>query len=279
MNIRRVIVVGAGTMGAGIAQVFAIHGLHVQLYDAHPQAAFNARKLIAHRIQRQAEKASTSPDQSLANLTTIKHLQNLQADLIIEVVPERLALKQQVLAELDRNSPPETILASNTSGLDINALAAQTQRPTQVIGMHFFNPPPHMPLIEVVRGTATSDRTYHTIIALAQHLGKVPIGAANRPGFVVNRILFPMINEAIYALSEGVATAKDIDQAITLGASHPLGPLALADFVGLDVTLDILEAFERDFDNPKYCPCPLLRAKVERGELGRKSGQGFFDYS
>lgn len=281
MKIRRAVVVGAGTMGAGIAQVLIAYELEVRLYDAQTQAAATARELIARRLRRQADKAGEdlqAVDRSLANLIATDHLQNLQAELIIEAVPERLELKQQVFAELDRISPPAAILASNTSGLDISALAAVTQRPGQVIGMHFFNPPPQMPLIEVVRGAATSDLTFHTIMALAKDLGKVPIAVANRPGFVVNRILFPMINEAIYALSEDVATAADIDRAVCLGASYPLGPLALADFVGLDVTLDILEAFERDFADSKYRPCPLLRAKVGKGELGRKSGKGFFEY-
>jgi 3-hydroxybutyryl-CoA dehydrogenase len=193
-------------------------------------------------------------------------------------VPEQLELKKRVFSLLDQHAHATALLASNTSGLDIDQLAAMTQRATQVIGLHFFNPPPLMPLIEIARGKKTSDATFKTIEALAIALGKTPISVANSPGFAVNRILFPMINEAIFALAEGVASAEDLDRAITLGANHPLGPLALADFVGLDVTLDIRDSFARDFDSRKYKACPLLREKVERGELGRKTGKGFFTY-
>jgi 3-hydroxybutyryl-CoA dehydrogenase len=218
-------------------------------------------------------------DAALSRLKGIADLEAVRdADLVIEAVPERLDLKKQVFAALDQYARPGAVLASNTSGLDIAELAASTSRPENVIGMHFFNPPPLMPLVEVVRAEKTSEKTFQTVCALAQRLGKTAIPVANRPGFAVNRILFPMINEAIYALSEGVASARDIDRAMQLGASHPLGPLALADFVGLDVTLDILESFEKRFGDPKYRPCPLLRQKVARGELGRKTGRGFFAY-
>ena len=198
--------------------------------------------------------------------------------MVVEAVPERLDLKLAVFAQLGQCAKPEAILASNTSGLDINALAAASGRPDKVIGLHFFNPPPIMPLVEVVRTTATSDATFAAVMALAQDLGKTPLAVANSPGFAVNRILFPMINEAIYALAEGVASAEDIDRAMVLGASHPLGPLALADYVGLDVTLDILESFAQRLDSSKYRPCPLLREMVAQGALGRKTGRGFFAY-
>ena len=198
------------------------------------------------------------------------------ADLVIEAVPEQIELKKSLFAEIDRAAPANAFLASNTSGLDIDQLAAATERAERVIGMHFFNPPPRMPLVEIARGKATSDATFDAVHKLAQQLGKTPISVSNSPGFAVNRILFPMINEAIYALAEGVASAKDIDRAMCLGADHPLGPLALADFVGLDITLDILDALERDLESDKYRACPLLRDKVARGELGRKTGRGFF---
>ena len=198
--------------------------------------------------------------------------------MIVEVVPERLDLKLAIFAQLGQIAKPEAILASNTSGLDIDALATASARPAKVIGMHFFNPPPAMPLVEIVRATATSDETFAAVMALAQDLGKTPVAVANSPGFAVNRILFPMINEAIYALAEGVASAADIDRVMVLGASHPIGPLALADYVGLDVTLDILESFAQRLDSAKYRPCPLLREMVAQGALGRKTGRGFFSY-
>ena len=282
MNCNRIAVIGAGTMGRGIAQVLAQAGCQVLLYDADPSARQQGLATIAERLRQQAAKGRLAPAASEAATADLRGIDDMAdastADLLIEAVPERLDLKCAVFARLGQLAQPEAILASNTSGLDINALAAAAGRPDKVIGMHFFNPPPIMPLIEVVRTDATADATFAAVVALAERLGKTPISVANSPGFAANRILFPMINEAIYALAEGVASAADIDRVMVLGASHPLGPLALADFVGLDVTLDILESFEQRFGNPKYRPCPLLREMVAQGALGRKTGRGFFSY-
>jgi 3-hydroxybutyryl-CoA dehydrogenase len=282
MHINRIAVIGSGTMGSGIAQVLASAGLEVLLHDANPRVLKQSLTTIAARLRQQTAKGqleSTACETAIAALRGSDKLAALaDAEMIIEVVPERLDLKVDVFTRLGQLAAPETILASNTSGLDIDALAKAAGRPDKVIGMHFFNPPPVMPLIEIVRAAETSQATFSTVMALAERLGKTPIPVANSPGFAANRILFPMINEAIYALAEGVASAADIDRVLVLGASHPLGPLALADFVGLDVTLDILASFEQRFQNPKYRPCPLLREMVERGELGRKTGRGFFSY-
>jgi len=282
MHINRIAVIGSGTMGSGIAQVLASAGLEVLLHDANPRVLKQSLTTIAARLRQQTAKGqleSTACETAIAALRGSDQLAALaDAEMIIEVVPERLDLKVDVFTRLGQLAAPETILASNTSGLDIDALAKAAGRPDKVIGMHFFNPPPVMPLIEIVRAAETSQATFSTVMALAERLGKTPIPVANSPGFAANRILFPMINEAIYALAEGVASAADIDRVLVLGASHPLGPLALADFVGLDVTLDILASFEQRFQNPKYRPCPLLREMVERGELGRKTGRGFFSY-
>ena len=282
MHINRIAVIGSGTMGSGIAQVLARAGLKVLLHDANPHVLEQSLTTIAARLRQQSAKGQLGPaacETAIAALRGSDRLAALaDAEMVIEVVPERLDLKVDVFTRLGQLAAPETILASNTSGLDIDALAKAAGRPDKVIGMHFFNPPPVMPLIEIVRAAETSRATFSTVMALAERLGKTPIPVANSPGFAANRILFPMINEAIYALAEGVASAADIDRVLVLGASHPLGPLALADFVGLDVTLDILASFEQRFQNPKYRPCPLLREMVERGELGRKTGRGFFSY-
>ena len=281
MHINRIAIIGAGTMGRGIAQVFAQAGLEVLLYDSDPDALAQSLATITERLRQQCVKGQLQEAAcatALNALQGIERLEAIDADMIIEVVPERLELKLDIFIHLRQVAQARAILASNTSGLDISALAQASGRPDKVIGMHFFNPPPIMPLIEVVPASETSEETFVAVIALAERLGKTPIPVANSPGFVANRILFPMINEAIYALAEGVASAADIDRVLVLGASHPLGPLALADFVGLDVTLDILDSFARRFDNAKYRPCPLLREMVDRGELGRKTGQGFFSY-
>ena len=283
MTIDNIAVIGAGTMGSGIVQVLLQSGLNVLLHDADQTALTRASATVAERLRQQTAKGRLDPDtcdKALAALRTTEDFAALAAaDMVVEVVPERFDLKVEIFTRLGRTAAPDAILASNTSGLDIAALGHAADRPDKVVGMHFFNPPPVMPLVEVVRSADTSEPTFTAIMALAEKLGKIAIPVANSPGFAANRILFPMINEAIYALYEGVAGAADIDRVLELGASHPLGPLALADFVGLDVTLDILASFEERFQNPKYRPCPLLREMVARGDLGRKSGRGFFDYS
>ena len=270
-------------MGSGIAQLLAQYGFTVNLCDKNPQILRESAANIRQRLDSQAQRGHLTEDQLNSARSALQTVQSLSeactADLIIEAVPEQIELKKNLFAEIDRAAPANAFLASNTSGLDIDQLAAATERAERVIGMHFFNPPPRMPLVEIARGKATSDATFDAVHTLARQLGKTPISVSNSPGFAVNRILFPMINEAIYALAEGVASAKDIDRAMCLGADHPLGPLALADFVGLDITLDILDALERDLKSDKYRACPLLRVKVARGELGRKTGRGFFSYS
>ena len=282
MDFDRTAVIGAGTMGCGIAQVLAAGGLEVLLYDADPLAVQRGLDRIAARLRRQVEKGeleARAGEEALARLRPAASWKALaEVDLAIEAVPEKMDLKQKVFALLDTHCRPAAVLASNTSGLDVEALALATGRPGRVLGLHFFNPPPLMPLVELVRTPHTDPALFAAVERLALRLGKTPIAVQNRPGFAVNRILFPMITEAIFALAEGVASAADLDRAIQLGASHPLGPLALADFVGLDVTLDILESFAERFGDPKYQPCPLLREMVARGELGRKTGRGFFAY-
>ncbi len=282
MNIEQIAVIGAGTMGSGIAQLLIQHGFKTQLYDPDAQALQQGALNIEKRLCQQQQKGKLSVKALKKALDALSCIDDIaaidSADLVIEAVPEQLELKKRVFSLLDQHAQTAAVLASNTSGLDIDQLAAMTRRAEQVIGLHFFNPPPLMPLIEIACGAKTSEATFKATENLAITLGKTPIAVANSPGFAVNRILFPMINEAIFALAEGVASAEDLDRAITLGANHPLGPLALADFVGLDVTLDILDSFARAFDSCKYTACPLLREKVERGELGRKTGKGFFTY-
>jgi 3-hydroxybutyryl-CoA dehydrogenase len=281
-SIRRIGVVGAGTMGHGIAQVAAQSGYEVILVDAAPEALERGRAGIAKGFERLVSKgklAAEERDQALARVSTGGDLSALEtADLVVEAVVERLEVKQKVLSELDRICQPSTILATNTSSISITKLAGATQRPEKVIGMHFMNPVPVMQLVEVIRGLATSQETWEAVEAASRRMGKTPVEVHDAPGFVSNRVLMPMINEAIFCLYEGVGKAEAIDEVMKLGMNHPMGPLALADLIGLDVCLDILRVLQQGFGDPKYRPCPLLVKMVDAGHLGRKSGRGFFDY-
>ena len=275
-------VIGAGTMGAGIAQVALQSGYSVRLVDVSSELVEKGRARIAAQLARAVEKGRMSrseADTALARLVTGTDRQLLaEADYVIEAVTEQLPVKLEVFAALDQICRPGVILASNTSGLSITAMAGATRRPELVLGMHFFNPAPVMKLVEVVRGTHTSEAAIATAVSLAKRLGKEPVVVEESPLFIVNRILCPMINEAIFALQEGVATAEDIDRAMVLGANHPIGPLALADLVGLDTLLFVLETLHQETGDPKYRPAPLLRKLVRAGRLGRKTGRGFFAY-
>lgn len=275
-------VVGAGVMGAGIAQLAASRGLRVLLYDSVPAALTRAREAITSSLGRQVEKGkltAAARDEVLGRLSTADQLEAMAgADLVIEAVPEQLAIKREVLGALDRICRPEVVLASNTSSISLTELAAATSRPEQVIGMHFMNPAVVMPLVEIVRALTTSDATYELVRALAERLGKTTVVARDFAGFIVNRILLPMINEAIFALHEGVGSVEDIDTGMRLGTNQPMGPLALADLIGLDTCLAILERLQQSLGEDKYRPCPLLRNYVAAGFLGRKTGRGFYDY-
>jgi len=281
-SIRRIGIVGAGTMGHGIAQVSAQSGYEVMLVDAAPEALERGRSQIAKGFERLVGKGKLSPedrDQALARLSTGGELAALEtADLVVEAVVERLEVKQKVLSELDRICPPNAILASNTSSISITRLAGATGRPDKVIGMHFMNPVPVMQLVEVIRGLATSQETWEAVEAASRRMGKIPVEVHDAPGFVSNRVLMPMINEAIFCLYEGVGKPEAIDEVMKLGMNHPMGPLALADLIGLDVCLDILRVLQQGFGDPKYRPCPLLVKMVDAGHLGRKSGRGFYEY-
>jgi 3-hydroxybutyryl-CoA dehydrogenase len=281
--VSRVAVVGAGTMGSGIAHVFAQHGWDTVLVDTAPGALERARQTIAANLDRQVKKGTLAPDQkdaTLGRLVTAPTLDGSGAgtDLVVEAATEHRETKFQIFRDLDRVAPPAAILATNTSSISITAIAAQTARPGLVIGMHFMNPVPVMPLVEIIRGLETTDATAGRTVAIVQALGKTPVEVRDAPGFVSNRVLMPMINEAVFCVMEGVATPESIDTVMKLGMNHPLGPLALADLIGLDVCLAILEVLHRDLGDDKYRPCPLLRTMVAAGRLGRKSGRGFFDY-
>ncbi|HKH47442.1 MAG TPA: 3-hydroxybutyryl-CoA dehydrogenase [Thermoanaerobaculia bacterium] len=282
-EIRTIGVVGAGTMGHGIAQVSAVSGYDVILVDVVPQALERGIGQIGKSLEKLESKGKLTADereQTLARIRTESQLTALTAaDLVVEAVVERLEVKQNVLAELDRACAPETILATNTSSISITKLAAATRRPDKVIGMHFMNPVPLMQLIEVIRGLATSQETYDAVEAASRKMGKIPVEVHDAPGFVSNRVLMPMINEAVYCLYEGVGKPEAIDSVMKLGMNHPMGPLALADLIGLDVCLDILRVLQEGFGDPKYRPCPLLVKMVDAGYLGRKSGRGFYEYS
>lgn len=283
MTIQKVMVIGAGQMGSGIAQVCALNGYQVILHDIQEVFVDKGVTNIANQLARQVEKGKITiavKEATLARLTATTDLQQAaRVDLVIEAVSENMEIKTKVFAQLDKIASTHTILATNTSSLSITAIAAATNRPSKVIGMHFMNPVPVMPLIEVIRGLATADDVYVTIEKMAKSLAKVPVEVNDFPGFVSNRILLPMINEAIYTLYEGVATKEAIDEVMKLGMNHPMGPLTLADFIGLDTCLYIMETLHEGFGDDKYRPCPLLRNYVKAGWLGKKSGRGFYAYT
>jgi 3-hydroxybutyryl-CoA dehydrogenase len=277
MQFEHVLVVGAGQMGSGIAQVVAASGRRVSLHDAAPGAVERGLESMRTSLTKLAERGGADPDVVLARVEPAQEI--VAADLMIEAVVEDSAVKEEIFRRADEVLPTEAVLASNTSSIPITSLAAATARPDRVIGMHFFNPVPVLKLVEVIRGLDTSDETARAITELAGELGKTAAEARDFPGFVSNRILMPFINEAAYALLEGVAEAEAIDTIARLGFAHPLGPLALADLIGLDTCVAIMEVLHRGLGDPKYAPCPLLRQYVQAGRLGRKSGRGFYEYS
>ena len=274
--------VGAGTMGNGIAHVFARNGFQVLLCEVEQRFLDRGLESIRKNLEREVGKGKLTAVEAEAALGEIKGtLQGSDlgvCDFVIEAAPERFALKQELFSELDSVLRPEVILASNTSSISITRLAGQTRRPERVIGMHFFNPVPVMKLVEVIRGLETTDETFAEVKALAEALGKSPVEVHDAPGFVSNRVLMPLLNEAMFAVMEGVATPAAVDQVFQLGMAHPMGPLALADFIGLDVCLDIMRVLVEGLGDPKYRPCPLLVRMVDAGWLGRKSGRGFYQY-
>lgn len=282
-NIKQVTVIGSGTMGNGIAQVFASFGYDVTVVDLQQEFLDRAFAAITKSLDRIVKKGAITEDDKGSTLNRIKTSTDLDSaknsQLVIEAVTENLAVKLDIFKRLEAVCPPEVIFASNTSSLPITQLAAATKRADKFIGMHFMNPVPMMKLIELIRGIATSDETYALIAELSKKLGKTPVEVNDFPGFIANRILMPMINEAIYAHMEGVGTVEAIDEVMKLGMNHPMGPLQLADFIGLDVCLSILEVMQNGLGDPKYRPCPLLRKMVQAGYLGRKSGRGFYTYS
>jgi 3-hydroxybutyryl-CoA dehydrogenase len=284
MSIERITVVGGGTMGNGIAHVAAQHGKSVRLVDVSPDVLEAALAMIRRNLERQVAKQLIDEGTKEATLARIETTGDLAAaargvDLVVEAVPEKPELKRPVFEALDHAADPSTVLASNTSSISITEIGAWTSRPDRVIGMHFMNPVPVMALVEVIRGLQTSDATTATVMSLARDLGKTPVGVNDFPGFVSNRVLMPMINEAVFCVMEGVAEPEAVDTVMKLGMNHPMGPLALADLIGLDTCLNILEVLHRDLGDPKYRPCPLLRKYVAAGWLGRKSGRGFHGYT
>ena len=280
---QNVVVIGAGTMGNGIAQVFALSGYSVSLVDVSETALQKALDTIAQNSERMVVKGTLTAEQKQAGLARIKAFTNLadcaaQAELIVEAATENTDLKLKIFKQMDELASPDCILATNTSSISITKIAAATKRPSKVIGMHFMNPVPVMKLVEIIKGYATDAETTQTIMDLSKNLGKIPVEANDYPGFVANRILMPMINEAIYTLFEGVAGVQEIDTVMRLGMAHPMGPLHLADFIGLDVCLSILQVLHDGFGNPKYAPCPLLVNMAMAGKLGVKSGEGFYKH-
>ncbi|RZK21133.1 MAG: 3-hydroxybutyryl-CoA dehydrogenase [Pedobacter sp.] len=281
---KNISIIGSGTMGNGIAHVFAQFNHHVNLIDVNQEALDNAVLTITKNLDRQVSKGALTGDQKHNALQNIKTFTSIKdgvknADLVVEAATENIELKLKIFKDLDEFSPENCILASNTSSISITQIAAVTNRGDKVIGMHFMNPVPVMKLVEVIRGYQTSDETTETIMSLSESLEKIPVEVNDYPGFVANRILMPMINEAIYTLYEGVAGVHEIDTVMKLGMAHPMGPLQLADFIGLDVCLAILKVLNDGFGNPKYAPCPLLVNMVAAGKKGAKSGEGFYKYT
>ena len=282
MNIQRVGVVGAGTMGNGIAHVFARAGYKVVLCDVEQRFVDRGMATIGKNLDREVAKNKISGEEKAAAIQriepTVERAKLTDCDFVVEAATEKFDIKSELFRDLDRLCQPEIILASNTSSISITKLGALTKRPDKVIGMHFFNPVPVMKLVEVIRGLATSNETFQTVRDLALKLDKTPVEVNDAPGFVSNRVLMPLLNEAMYAVMEGVATAEAVDEVFKLGMAHPMGPLTLADFIGLDVCLDIMRVMQDGLGDPKYRPCPLLIKMVDAGWLGRKSGRGFYKY-
>ena len=282
INIQTIGIIGAGTMGNGIAQACATRGIDVVMVDINQAGVDAGLATIAKSLDRLIKKEKMTDADKIAALARIKtstqYADMTTCDLVIEAATESEALKVKILQQLDTVLPATTLIASNTSSISITKLAAATQRPEQFIGMHFFNPVPMMALVEIIRGLQTSDATHDAVKALSEHLGKTPITVKNAPGFVVNRILVPMINEAFFVLAEGLATPEDIDAGMKLGCNHPIGPLALADMIGLDVCLAVMNVYVAEYNDGKYRPCPLLKEMVAAGYLGRKTGRGVYTY-